>query len=138
MRRAALALILCGAALAAGCGEEESEPLGADQAFPVDLTLTLDPDGKGGEPAREQSVACDDPEQCFDIEVSDFDPVPPGTACTEIYGGPDVLQVEGHIGDQDVKGTFTRENGCEIDRFDRFTPALEEVFPDYEPGTAGP
>ena len=29
---------------------------------------------------------------------------------------------------------FTRANGCEIDRFDRITPLLRELFPDYEPG----
>ena len=52
------------------------------------------------------------------------------------YGGPDVLKVEGTLNGGTIDATFTRANGCEIDRFDRFVPLLQELFPDYQPGGA--
>ena len=66
---------------------------------------------------------------------SDFAPIA-RHACTEIYGGPDEVTLEGTIGGEPVDATFTRANGCEIDRFDRITPLLEELFPDYKPGAS--
>ncbi len=138
MRHAALALILCGAALAVGCGEgDEPQPAAADHAFVVDLTVTLDPDGPGGAPELTKDVACETVEDCWGLELGDFEPVPPQTACTEIYGGPDRLEIEGHFGDEDVPATrFTRANGCEIERFERFGALLAELFPDYQPGAS--
>lgn len=62
------------------------------------------------------------------------DPVPRGTACTEIYGGPDVVRVEGTLRGEEVDARLTRENGCEIHRFDRFLPLLRELFEGYRPG----
>ena len=60
----------------------------------------------------------------------------PGPACTEIYGGPDTLSIKGTIDGEPVDATFTRANGCEIERFDRFAELLKELFPDYRPGAA--
>ena len=42
---------------------------------------------------------------------------PPATACTEIYGGPGSVQVQGEINGEPVDIRRTRENGCEIDQF---------------------
>jgi hypothetical protein len=111
--------------------------VGADDAFAVDLTVTLDADGPGGEPPRTKDIACATPDACFGVDADTFDPVPPQTACTEIYGGPDTVELEGHIGEVDVPATeFTRTNGCEIERFDRLTELLAELYPDYRPGAA--
>ena len=63
-------------------------------------------------------------------------PQRPQTPCTEIYGGPDEVALEGTIGGEPVSTTLTRANGCEIDRFDRITPLLEELFPDHKPGAS--
>jgi hypothetical protein len=133
---AARALILAGVALlVAGCGDEEDGD-GSGSAG-TELTVTLDPDGPGGDEARTESVSCeadagDSP--CATLVPEDADPVPPATACTEIYGGPDEATVEGTIAGESVTAAFTRANGCEIDRFDRIVPLLQDLFPGYRPG----
>ena len=59
------------------------------------------------------------------------------TACTEIYGGPDTLSISRARSTSElVDATFTRDNGCEIERFDRFAELLKALFPDYKPGGA--
>ncbi len=51
-------------------------------------------------------------------------PVPDGTVCTEIYGGPQVARVKGTLAGRRVWATFTRTNGCQISRWDRLSPWL--------------
>jgi subtilisin inhibitor-like len=46
-------------------------------------------------------------------------PVPPDTACTEIYGGPQVALVTGVVDGRRVWVRLRRDNGCEIDRWNR-------------------
>jgi hypothetical protein len=50
--------------------------------------------------------------------------VPPDTLCTEIYGGPDKAVVKGMLGAQRIWTSFRRRNGCEIGRWNRFSPLL--------------
>jgi len=113
--------------------------VGVDAPGPTELTVTLDPDGPRGEKPASESASCEagsDGSPCASLTADVVDPVSPGTACTEIYGGPDEVTLEGTIGGEPVDATFTRANGCEIDRFDRITPLLKELFPDYEPGAS--
>jgi hypothetical protein len=63
-------------------------------------------------------------------------PTPPDVACTELYGGPDVARIEGSLEGERMDAELTRANGCEIERFDRWTPLLRELFPGYRPGEA--
>jgi hypothetical protein len=107
----------------------------------TELVVTLNPDGKGGKPAQQQVVTCPGPDKaaCEAIAALPPDPaaeVPPNAACTQIYGGPDTLVLEGAINGEPVNARLNRGNGCEIERFDRFAPLLKELFPDYEPGGA--
>lgn len=51
--------------------------------------------------------------------VDPFGPVPKNVACTEIYGGPQVAEVRGTFRGKPVNTTFTRTNGCEIERWNR-------------------
>jgi hypothetical protein len=53
-----------------------------------------------------------------------FAPLRPDTVCTEIYGGPQKARVVGTVAGQRVWATFTRQNGCEIDRWQRISPWL--------------
>ena len=53
-----------------------------------------------------------------------FAPVRPGTVCTEIYGGPQRARIVGVLAGKRVWATFTRTNGCHIDRWNRFVPWL--------------
>lgn len=134
---AALATTFAGAALLYGCGEDSqtSEPVAS-----TNLVIELDPDGPGGKPAQRTQVLCEDGmdtspcPQLAELTAADLAPVSPQTACTEIFGGPEVVTVTGTIGREAVDAELTRANGCEIDRFDRFVPVLQGLYPDYEPG----
>lgn len=53
-----------------------------------------------------------------------FEPVRPDTVCTEIYGGPQKALVVGTVAGKRVWATFTRTNGCSIDRWNRLAPWL--------------
>ncbi len=136
-----LAVTLATAAIAvaiAACGDENA---GSGGGATTELTLTLDVDGSGGEPPRHASLSCPGGSgpACDAVAALPTDPaapVPAQTACTEIYGGPETVAIEGTIDDEPVDATLTRANGCEIDRFDRFAKVLEQLFPDYEPGGA--
>ncbi len=79
----------------------------------VVLTLRCDPVG-GTHPKR--TSACD---QLRRLGWTTLRPVPPDTACTEIYGGPQVVVVTGLIDGRRVWVKLRRDNGCEIDRWQR-------------------
>ena len=49
---------------------------------------------------------------------------PPGTACTEIYGGPAVALVTGELDGRRIWARFSRESGCEITRWQRLVLLL--------------
>jgi Subtilisin inhibitor-like len=48
-----------------------------------------------------------------------FRPVPKNAACTAIYGGPQVALVTGRLRGGRVHASFSRRNGCEVDRWNR-------------------
>jgi hypothetical protein len=50
--------------------------------------------------------------------------LPPGTVCTQQFGGPQTLEVEGTLAGRSVTTTFSRVDGCQIDRWDRAAPLL--------------
>jgi Subtilisin inhibitor-like len=53
-------------------------------------------------------------------EVEDpFAPVPKGTACTQIYGGPEIADVSGTFNGARVDTQFSRGNGCDIERWNK-------------------
>jgi hypothetical protein len=140
-----LAPALVTLALLAGCGDDE--PAGTGTTVPAgkgsSIELTLDADGPGGEDARSAGVDCPDPprpgpdELCGVVLLKspeDLEPVPADVACTEIYGGPDTLHVTGTLEGESVDATLTRENGCEIERYDVWRDLTQQLFPGYEPG----
>jgi hypothetical protein len=125
---------------AGGCGgdEEETDAGGAGDGPVTSLEVALDVDGStgGGEPQTAE-VECPGDDACKaleDVSATDFEPVGPNEACTEIFGGPETATIAGTLDGEDVEATFNRANGCEIDRFGTFVPLLRALFPDYEPG----
>jgi Subtilisin inhibitor-like len=58
---------------------------------------------------------------CRRLEALDqpFAPVPKSTACTAIYGGPQIADVRGTFRGRSVNAHFARGNGCEIARWNR-------------------
>jgi len=133
--------VACAALAAASCGSDsDSDDEDSPSAAGTSLEVTLDIDGEQGEEAaRTGSVACESQVECPGAEsltAADFEPVPAETACTEIFGGPETATITGNLAGEPVEGEFSRANGCEIERFDRFVPLLQSVFPDYKPGEA--
>jgi hypothetical protein len=53
-----------------------------------------------------------------------FGPLRKDMVCTEIYGGPQRARVVGTVDGKRVWATFTRRDGCEIDRWQRISPWL--------------
>ena len=126
----ALLVPLAIAALVGGCGSGSSS--GTDAT--TSLTVTYQPAGAEGG-SETWTLSCDpaggtlpDPDfACGHLAVHGaelFAPVPGDTACTQIYGGPQVAQVEGTVGGEPVSETFSRTNGCEISRWDALSPWL--------------
>lgn len=128
-------LLLC-LLVAAGCGADG--PIGDDAQASMaryDLTVTFWPKGKDG-PSRTASLTCDpnggthpDPGRAcpaLDAHPEALRPVPGDVACTEIYGGDQVAEVEGTgPGGERIRAILNRTNGCEIARWDALAPLIE-------------
>ncbi|MHB8060710.1 MAG: SSI family serine proteinase inhibitor [Gaiellaceae bacterium] len=116
--------------LAAGCGGSASGSSG-----PTALRITIWPKGKTGSSFTytlkcpqgtgtlpNARAACSKLRQ---VSAKTFAPVPTGTACTEIYGGPQTATVSGRLAGNSISADFNRTNGCEIARWER----LAFLFP---------
>jgi hypothetical protein len=128
--RALVALLALSVSLA-GCGSGSS---GSGDGG-TSLTVMYWPEGSGSGDSETWTLACDpaagtlaDPEAACERLAEGgselFDPVPPDTACTEIYGGPQVAQVDGTVDAEPVSASFDRTNGCEISRWEALSPWL--------------
>ena len=129
----ALAAVGCGS----DAGEEKAAGGGAaaeERPGPAtEVTITFWPEGKGG-PSREATLTCEptagthpDPERACALLAADpgaLQPVPPDAVCTMIFGGPEEAEIVGVVNGQDVHATFSRTNGCEIDRWDRLAGVI--------------
>jgi hypothetical protein len=119
--RLPVALIVC-AALIAGCGEDDEQPASPSAAAVADLVVEVEPGGKSA------TVTCDAAEDCPEVaalEPQVFEPTPGNVACTQQYGGPEQATVKGTFKGQPVDASFSRENGCEIARWEDAKPILE-------------
>jgi len=124
----ALSVFLAGSLV--GCGSGSSG--GADGDTSLTVTYRAQGAGAGSEV---WTLTCDpaggtleNPDAaCARLEEGGselFDPLPPGTACTEIYGGPQVAQVDGTVDGDPVSASLNRANGCEISRWEALSPWL--------------
>lgn len=122
MLRIALALLL--ALALAACGTHASK---RSATFQANLRITVWPRGKAGTsvkltlvcPSRSYAPA-GTPAVCAKlsrVDSSVFAPVPAGTACTEIYGGPQLASVRGTLDGSAIDARFNRSDGCEIERW---------------------
>jgi hypothetical protein len=114
-------LLVVVVALLAGCGEDDEPAAGSI----ADLTVVVEPAGKRA------IVRCDAPEDselCRAVDRLDakvFEPTPGNVACTQQYGGPETATVKGTLRGEPVDATFSRENGCEIARWQDAARLLE-------------
>jgi hypothetical protein len=68
-------------------------------------------------PVPNKAAAC---RKLLRLGAGGFAPVPSNVACTAIYGGPAIAEVGGLLNGQLLKARFTRTDGCQIARWDRF------------------
>lgn len=93
----------------------------ADETKPAAFerwTVTCLPRG-GSLPTRR--AAC---KRLGSLTAEAFAPLPTGMLCSMIYGGPQKAVVKGTIAGGRVWSSFRRRNGCEIARWNRFSPWL--------------
>jgi hypothetical protein len=122
-----LALLLATLVLVTGCGSSSDA---GDGSARYDLNVLYWPEGPGGAPL-EATLTCDpdggshpDPAAACAALLENEDalePVAGDVACTEIYGGNQVARITG----PGIQSSFSRENGCEIARWDALQPVLE-------------
>lgn len=119
---------LLAAALVMGCGDAGSAtsqtsltvsfwPQGRDDGSPKRWTLRCNPAG-GTHPNAARACA-----RLASLERP-FAPVPPDTACTQLYGGPQEALVTGTYRGRRVWTRFNRRDGCQIARWNRHVPLL--------------
>ena len=126
---ALLAVAVC--LLAAGCGGEESA---GEPSQPAGASLAVELDPGEGKAISSWELECSPPSgslpdaaavcTALSGETDPFRGPPADAACTEIYGGPARLHVTGTFAGQPVDATFTRADGCQIERYDSVTALL--------------
>jgi hypothetical protein len=117
-----LAAVLVVAAIAVGCAGDGG---GEAEGPSTDLRISVSETGSGS--TFTTTVTCTEDvttsaETCRRLAALDheaFAPVPPNTACAEIYGGPQVAEVRGMLEGGSVDATFNRTDACEIARWNR-------------------
>src|SRR5215207_271084 len=120
MRRFALLLIT--AALITACGSDEPNPAAPGHEQLAQLVIRVDPDGDKSAPARELRLNCaapTDSQACgaaAGVSARDLAPTPGDTACTQLFGGPETASIRGKLRGDAVDATFSRRDGCEIER----------------------
>jgi hypothetical protein len=132
-------LLCCLAALAlAGCGGEEEAGggSGSGTAAPAtQLTVRVDPDGDGPEQPKQARISCEGESRgrggpcaaAGRLRPADFEPTPGDVACTELFGGPETATISGTLEREQVQGRFSRQDGCEIARWEKVSALLAEA-----------
>jgi Subtilisin inhibitor-like len=127
VRLAALGFVLL---VATGCMSRSTS--GDGESEPTSLEISVTPGGEA--PTKIWTLRCPEggtlphsAEACSKLVGLDdpFAPVPKDVACTEIYGGPQVAEVQGTFRGRRVDARFNRTNGCEIARWDE----VQFLFP---------
>jgi len=91
------------------------------------------PPGNASGSASEPNTHPDLPAACAAVDRNTrwgrdtFAPVPDGSVCTMLYGGPATAHVTGTWAGRPVDARFDRSNGCETARWDRFVPLLPDM-----------
>jgi hypothetical protein len=135
-----LAVMVASLLLVAGCGTIDSggdmtaEPTTGSDASPgaTELTIVVRP-GRGKQ-EHTYTLRCDppggdhpDPEAaCRSLEEIEepFAPVPNGTMCAQVYGGPQTATVTGRFRGEPMEAAFSRTDGCEVSRWDEHATLL--------------
>ncbi|NOJ60587.1 hypothetical protein [Arthrobacter sp. 260] len=91
-------------------------------AEPVTYELACE----AGEPVGDSALP--DPSAACDVLATNGDLImdepAAGAMCTQLYGGPETAVVTGTLNGNAVDASFSRDNGCSIDRWAMFEPLL--------------
>ena len=119
MRAAIAFLALLAASIAAAAPASTS---------PTELRITAWPNGPSGA-AKRWTLQCEPAggtlpragQACASLArmTAPLRPTPPGSVCTQIYGGPATAIVTGVFEDRRIWTRFSRRDGCEINRWNR-------------------
>jgi hypothetical protein len=135
MRRTALLLLLVPASLLGGAagdalsGGPGRAGLGGQDGTRAALRITVWPEGREAGDSTVRTLRCAPPggtlprptaacRRLAALERS-FAPVPPDSACIQIYGGPQEALVTGVVEGRRVWARFSRVDGCQIERWRR-------------------
>jgi hypothetical protein len=99
----------------------------------TNLTVTVWPKGENG-PVTRWTLRCQPtggthphPAQACRVlsqHAWALEPVPPLTACTMIWGGPQLAHVDGVFRGRTVHSRLNRKNGCETARWNALVPLV--------------
>lgn len=92
----------------------------------TDGTFSLDCRPAGGRHPS-PAAACAALRRAGEAHTDPFAPVPAGSVCTMVYGGPATARVAGRWHGRPVQATFDRSDGCEISRWHALVPLLPAV-----------
>lgn len=128
MRIAAIGALVAVALAACGAGSAGMAPVtaltvtyweqGVGMSEPVRWTLRCNP--ARGTLARPR-VAC---RRLATAGPRILAQVSSGTVCTQIYGGPQQARVAGRVRGKPVRALFSRQDGCQISRWNALSPWL--------------
>jgi hypothetical protein len=129
------------AALAAACGSQSTQTgVGTDRAAPL-ASLTISVAAHRGATPQRWTLACwpgggsgthpDPAAACGTLAHAKdpFAPVPAGVMCSQIYGGPQTASITGVWRGKRVAATYTRANGCQVERWNKIGKVLGRVNP---------
>lgn len=136
LRHMLVVLILVPAAIALqACGSDDASTATTAQGDTL-LNVTLwpqGPDAPGGVSPETLVVRCDpadDSADCAalrDLPEEVLDRPVQTDVCTQVYGGPEIAEVDGVIEGVPVQMSLSREDGCEIARWDAVMPLLSRI-----------
>lgn len=137
MRNALLALVAVAALTGCGSDQQPGSDLPEKTARMTSLTIAVLSD-EGAEP-NVMELTCDPAggdhpnpgAACAKLAetggAAAFEPTPDDQACTMNFGGPQTATITGVYQGADVDASFSRENGCEIDRWDALGAEVFDV-----------
>jgi hypothetical protein len=92
-----------------------------------------------GQEVASMRIDCETDKCIKELRSVDLEPLPEGTFCTKIYGGPQEISLAGNVNGEDIAASFNRSGGCEIARFESVVPFLEKnglAYDDLFPETS--
>jgi len=140
-----IALCIVTVVAVAACGADEvdvgaatpaSTPTASQPTSQTSLEIAIQADE--GAAAQEWTLTCDPPggthpdpaaacAALAGLDVGVLAPVAPDQMCTQIYAGPETATLRGTWNGTPVDASFSRNNGCEIARWDAVAGLLPTV-----------